>query len=645
MATLYKRLHADWTKKHITEDVKTPDFKEQYHQNLKLYDRKEINEIANLFEICFVINDGKTVTQISNGTKIFLNTSKCFKIFIDPREFYYLPHGIKHGDTILTRFDDILNHLNIPIIVNKNNKKKIISGNLLIEPCPLLLKQFVLIEKQFDLSINIWTKEKLGSIYNFSQLRMGAIHKSHVLTLHLQSETKCYFLIHNEKIYFNNYFICKNRNKDCRYTFGKERDLKIHEKNCVTEEEARKNPKIIQKEFGPSDRLLNKAINLGLISKRPSNSDFCFFDIECVLPKCDIQNKKSKIVSSHKIVSIAANSFINNKHNQMVWVVKDSSFEAETEIINHFLQFCYKEKTKMKICHELEIAIKKLKEMTKRLHNEYLDKDEVFELKSFLEAFTDMSVFGYNNAKYDNNIIFEHMVKCFDIDKFETKTIKLLKKGTRYFSIKFQGLHFKDLLNFTCPTSLDKYLRTWTNNFQKLVYPYELFDTVEQIRACVKFPSLLDFYSTISGDVDKVVYEKCKNEFERRMDLPCDNIEKWVSFECYLKYYNMSDVYPASCGLIRQFETYFDNFGISPMQFLGLPSFAKAAMFKLYDPSCPNIFSFPSNSAATQIFRDNVIGGLCNVYKRHVTLCDEEAAYAAKFNRNGKISSFLVCCL
>ena len=74
------------------------------------------------------------------------------------------------------------------------------------------------------------------------------------------------------------------------------------------------------------------------------------------------------------------------------------------------------------------------------------------------------------------------------------------------------------------------------------------------------------------------------------------------------------------------------------MQSFGLPSFAKKAMFKLYNTTCANIFSFPANSDATKVFREQIIGGLCNVYKRHVTLSDEPAAYAAKYNKNGKIS-------
>ena len=81
---------------------------------------------------------------------------------------------------------------------------------------------------------------------------------------------------------------------------------------------------------------------------------------------------------------------------------------------------------------------------------------------------------------------------------------------------------------------------------------------------------------------------------------------------------------------MKQFDTYLENFGLYANHFLGLPSFAKNAMFSLYNADSPNVFTFPASSDATQVFRGGMIGGLTNVYKRHVTLNQkEDAAYAA----------------
>ena len=69
----------------------------------------------------------------------------------------------------------------------------------------------------------------------------------------------------------------------------------------------------------------------------------------------------------------------------------------------------------------------------------------------------------------------------------------------------------------------------------------------------------------------------------------------------------------------------------------GLPSFAQFAMFRMYKFESPSIFSFPQEySHLVKMFREHTHGGLVNVYQRHVTTLDEEAAYSAKFNKSGK---------
>ena len=98
---------------------------------------------------------------------------------------------------------------------------------------------------------------------------------------------------------------------------------------------------------------------------------------------------------------------------------------------------------------------------------------------------------------------------------------------------------------------------------------------------------------------------------------------------------------PASVALLRQFEILRQNFNVEPMVCYGLPSFAQLAMFELYDKTSPSIFTFPQNfEHLVKMFREHTIGGICNVYMRHATTADEEAAYAAKYNNNGKNAHF-----
>jgi len=195
---------------------------------------------------------------------------------------------------------------------------------------------------------------------------------------------------------------------------------------------------------------------------------------------------------------------------------------------------------------------------------------------------------------------------------------------------------------FTCPMSLDKYLKTWGTEAEKLVYPYTLFTSIEEIRNCIEFPAIEHF--SADKEINPAVYEECRQMFNTRINLEDDNPYKWNSFEDYLKYYNLSDCAPTAHALINQFNIFEEEFGLCPLQCLGLPQFARKSMYKMYRKHAPAVFSFNDASSATQIFRKQTIGGLVMVYKRHVTLDpSEDAPYAAKFNRDGKLSIVIIC--
>ena len=290
----------------------------------------------------------------------------------------------------------------------------------------------------------------------------------------------------------------------------------------------------------------------------------------------------------------------------------------------------------MQVDPEILLALERLKEFQKNPPSGF-DKQDIYQLVQHLKTFTVLPIYGYNSSRYDMNIIFHLITKVYDEPGFNRKSVNILKKGTAYFSVGIGKLHFKDLINFTCPMSLDRYLKTWTSDCVKLVYPYESFSTIEEIRSLKEFPPISEFKSTLKGDVDEELYARCKQEFDVHMSLPPGHPQKWYSFEDYLAFYNLSDVKPASLALLKQFETYEENFGAYANHFLGLPSFAKHSMFLMFDSKCPSIFTFHESSDATKVFREGIIGGLTNVYKRHVTLDENEpAAHRAKYSKNGK---------
>ena len=70
------------------------------------------------------------------------------------------------------------------------------------------------------------------------------------------------------------------------------------------------------------------------------------------------------------------------------------------------------------------------------------------------------------------------------------------------------------------------------------MFPYELFQSIEEIRECKQFPTYEDFFTSMNKEVDRKVYELNKVEFDRRINLPAGHNEKWNSFADYLRYYN-----------------------------------------------------------------------------------------------------------
>ena len=300
------------------------------------------------------------------------------------------------------------------------------------------------------------------------------------------------------------------------------------------------------------------------------------------------------------------------------------------------MNFCFSESDRMIIPEGVSEALIRIKELHKSPPPGF-DKSDLFSLRKHLEIFTTVPVYGYNSSRYDLAIIFDRIIMVADKFGLSRSEISVLKKTNAYFSVNIKNLGFKDLINFTVRMPLDKYLRLWTENSSKLVYPYEKFGSIEEIRRQTVFPAIDEFTTMLKGSVDVDLYNECKKEYDRRCSLPSGHIQKWSSFEDYLKFYNLSDVAPASLALIKQFETYLENFGCYPNHYLGLPSFAKAVMFSQYNESSPSIFTFPQNSDATTVFRSNMIGGLTNVYKRHVTLNqNEDAAHAAKYSKRGR---------
>ena len=56
---------------------------------------------------------------------------------------------------------------------------------------------------------------------------------------------------------------------------------------------------------------------------------------------------------------------------------------------------------------------------------------------------------------------------------------------------------FRDILNYTSPMTMDKYVKSWTGKQSKLIFPYTKYNKIEEVRADQEFPRIEDFYNDL----------------------------------------------------------------------------------------------------------------------------------------------------
>ena len=157
-------------------------------------------------------------------------------------------------------------------------------------------------EERYDLCIDIWTQSLVNGFSEYHIYYNGDKCGRKEVSLHYQHETERLILISDTEKYFAGYFVCRNRESKCIFTFRSKKLRDQHELLC-----AKERIKIVQTEMGPSGSLIEKAEKTGLIPTTEHRRDFLFYDIEAVLPKSSVKTSKTTVLSRHSVVSIAVN--------------------------------------------------------------------------------------------------------------------------------------------------------------------------------------------------------------------------------------------------------------------------------------------------------------------------------------------------
>ena len=69
-------------------------------------------------------------------------------------------------------------------------------------------------------------------------------------------------------------------------------------------------------------------------------------------------------------------------------------------------------------------------------------------------------------------------------------------------------VQFRDVLDFTAPTNLDKYLKTWNASEVKSIFPYSYFKSIEALEQTTEFPSKEAFFNELKQVILERDYER-----------------------------------------------------------------------------------------------------------------------------------------
>ena len=157
-------------------------------------------------------------------------------------------------------------------------------------------------------------------------------------------------------------------------------------------------------------------------------------------------------------------------------------------------------------------------------------------------------VFGFNSGRYDINMVKEYFVK----NLAEISDVNVAKKENSYMFLSTPKFKFLDIKSYLAPgLSYNAWCRAYGTELQKLVFPYEWFDSFDKLnhKGPVKYE---DFYSSLKGGItiSKEEYQNFCGEFHKR---GCETMEDW------LKEYNLADVKPFINALEKTREQYYPD--------------------------------------------------------------------------------------
>ena len=504
-------------------------------------------------------------------------------------------------------------------------------------------KRLRYLERKYEINCHLYDAERLIREPMGKQFQK-TIYLKKTQYPDVSEEILCFHVIVAESELPKN-FVC-SFSDECRATFAKKCDLDEHIKKCPEIQKKLDRVDVVQRTYGDSKDIITRMIDLKFLPDEAlefENSKFACFDIEtleCLTGETDLEDVEGLVeVAKLNLVSIAVGSNFPD-YKSKCFVRRTSKYEDELFLVESFLDYL-EEIAALKVANLpafVEEAERNIYESFEKLKKEKGSKfqyQELYSFQSVIRNWKTLDVFGFNSSKFDIPVI---AAPLFHLLLSRNDKPEVMKRGASYFTVKTRDLRFKDVLNYTAPCSYDKFLKSWDSPLEKSIFPYSYYGQIEEMRISTDFPPFEAFKNELNPNNSPTFaeYDTAKKVFYQKK---MENMSDW------LRYYNELDVYPLVIAIENCFASYRHYFNVRPFLAFSLPSMAEKAMFNFVDKDQPLVFSPNEKERSVhEQYRNNVLGGLVNVYKRHVVTTDEiDCPKLARHAPNGDpYSSFIM---
>ena len=278
---------------------------------------------------------------------------------------------------------------------------------------------------------------------------------------------------------------------------------------------------------------------------------FIVFDFEALCKKIhEPQTEELTITAKHIPVSVAINDNLTKKPS---FIVDKDPEKLIEKFVENVLERQGKIVEKVKALYLLPGGEEEEEEEEEEENGGQWKREEMVHLPkkvlNLWKTWTEqVPVFGFNSGRYDINMIKEYFVK----NLAGISDVNVAKKENSYMFLSLPQFKFLDIKSYLAPgLSYAAWCRAYGTELQKLVFPYEWFDSFEKLNHIgpVKYE---DFFSSLKGGItiSQEEYQNFCDEFSKR---GCVTMKDW------LKEYNLADVTPFIQALKKTREQYYPD--------------------------------------------------------------------------------------